>query len=647
MTHDPARPVHALPDWRGWNDRHLGLAIAQCRLAVAARMASSETDPDALKARLAALAAEQAEVEATLRSAGQVPALVALAERLGLSRLETDIVALCLAAEVDADVAGMLARPGRPGPHVTAGLAAAIAGGEAPSVFLALAPAGVLAALRIVEIAGDLPLASAPVRLAGRIRDFLLGLDRLDEQAAGLLLPLDTPALPAALKRIARKAAGLETVALLGPPEAGGRAIAAAAAAAQSRTPVRLDATLLPADPPTRERTIALVIRDCALSRLALVLDLHGIADPSSLIGLIRRRAGPVLAVAPSRAGLPAGVTPIVLPAADLTMRCAVWRAAAPDLDRAAATALARQFALAPETVGRIAADVPRGRGRRAGLWARAREEASPVLADLGQRIVPSAVWDDLVLPAEIEAALREVAGAARARATVEGWGFARHGARGEGLAVLLAGPSGTGKTLAAEVLAGTLALDLWRIDLSGVVSKWIGETEKNLRRVFDAAEAGGAVLFFDEADALFGKRTEVKDAHDRYANVEIAYLLQRMESYRGLSILATNLRANVDQAFLRRLRFVIDLPFPDEAARRAIWQRHIPPRAPVDAIDLDALARLDLPGGAIRNVALNAAAAAAAANAPIRMGHLVAAARREFAKLGRLAAALPAESAR
>jgi SpoVK/Ycf46/Vps4 family AAA+-type ATPase len=269
------------------------------------------------------------------------------------------------------------------------------------------------------------------------------------------------------------------------------------------------------------------------------------------------------------------------------------------------------------------------------------------VLADLGQRIVPSAVWDDLVLPAETEAALREVAGAARARATVEGWGFARHGGRGEGLAVLLAGPSGTGKTLAAEVLAGTLALDLWRIDLSGVVSKWIGETEKNLRRAFDAAEAGGAVLFFDEADALFGKRTEVRDAHDRYANVEIAYLLQRMESYRGLSILATNLRANVDQAFLRRLRFVIDLPFPDEAARRAIWQRHIPPRAPVDGIDLDALARLDLPGGAIRNVALNAAAAAAAANAPIRMGHLVAAARREFAKLGRLSAALPAERAR
>ena len=205
-------------------------------------------------------------------------------------------------------------------------------------------------------------------------------------------------------------------------------------------------------------------------------------------------------------------------------------------------------------------------------------------------------------------------------------------------MAVLLAGPSGTGKTLAAEVLAGALGLDLFRIDLAGVVSKWIGETEKNVRRVFDAAEEGGAVLFFDEADALFGKRTEVKDSHDRHANVEVAYLLQRMESHRGVSILATNLRANLDQAFLRRLRFAIDLPFPDETARRAIWARHIPPRAPRGDIDLDALARLDLPGGAIRNVALNGAALAAASGRPLDTAHLMAAAKREFIKLGRLA---------
>jgi hypothetical protein len=647
MTHDRARAPGTLPDWQGWNDRHLGLAIARCRLALAAHLAPSGTDAEAVRSDLARLASEQAATEAELRAAGQVPSLVALSERLGLSRLETDVVVLCLAAEIDADVAGMLSRPGRPGPHVTAGLAVALAGGAAPSAMLALSSSGVLAGLRIVEIAPDLPLAAAPLRLSPRVRDFLLGLDRLDEQAAGLLLPLEAPALPRALKRVVHAAAGAEATVLLGAPECGGRAVAAAAAALRGRAAVRLDPTRLPAEPAERDRAFALVARECALSRLVLVLDLHGVADASALAPLVRRRAGPVIVLAPTRAGLAAGVRPIALPPADPPLRAAMWRAVAPGLARADAEILARQFVLPPEIVARVAADVPEGRGRCAALWARAREEATPALAELGQRIVPSATWTDLVVPAETEVALREVAAAARARALVDPWGPVRHGARGEGLAVLLAGPSGTGKTLAAEVLAGTLALDLWRIDLSGVVSKWIGETEKNLRRVFDAAEAGGAVLFFDEADALFGKRTEVKDAHDRYANVEIAYLLQRMETYRGLSILATNLRANVDQAFLRRLRYVIDLPFPDEAARRAIWQRHIPPSAPTDGIDLDALARLDLPGGAIRNVALNAAAAAAASGEPIRMGHLATAARREFAKLGRLGAGLTLEAGR
>lgn len=647
MTHDSTTIPGTLPDWRGWNDRHLALAIARCRLAVAAEHAPQGADPEELASRLAALATEEAEAEAGLRAAGQVPSLVALSERLGLSRFETEIVVLCLAAEIDADVAGMLARPGRSGAHVTAGLAARLAGGTSPSAMLAFSSAGALVGLRIVDLADDLPLAAAPIRLPARIRDFLLGLDRLDDQASGLLVPLEQPALPQTLRRIAKRAAKQEVAALLGPPEAGGRAIAAAAAAGLGRRPVRLDAALLPSDQAQRDRAISLVVRECALSRLALILDLHGIGDPAALAALIRRRSGPVYVLAATRAGLPAGVPAIPLPAADPALRSAIWRTAAPGLATDTATSLGRQFALPPESVARIAADVARGRGRDAALWARAREEAAPVLTDLGQRIVPSATWDDLVLPPEPEAALRAVAEAARARAIVDGWGPARHGARGDGLAVLFAGPSGTGKTLAAEVLAGTLDLDLWRIDLSGVVSKWIGETEKNLRRVFDAAEAGGAVLFFDEADALFGKRTEVKDAHDRYANVEIAYLLQRMESYRGLSILATNLRANLDQAFLRRLRFVIDLPFPDEQARRAIWQRHIPSRAPTEGIDLDALARLDLPGGAIRNVVLNAAAAAAAANEPIRMSHMAVSARREFAKLGRLGPPLATENAR
>jgi SpoVK/Ycf46/Vps4 family AAA+-type ATPase len=202
------------------------------------------------------------------------------------------------------------------------------------------------------------------------------------------------------------------------------------------------------------------------------------------------------------------------------------------------------------------------------------------------------------------------------------------------GISVLFAGGSGTGKTMAAEVLANELRLDLYRIDLSSVVSKYIGETEKNLRRVFDAAEEGGAILLFDEADALFGKRSEVRDSHDRYANIEVSYLLQRMEAYRGLAILTTNLKEALDPAFLRRLRFVVQFPFPGVAQRAEIWRRVFPSGTPTEGIDPVKLARLNVAGGNIRNIALNAAFLAAEAGEPVRMPHLLRTARSEYAKL-------------
>ena len=228
-----------------------------------------------------------------------------------------------------------------------------------------------------------------------------------------------------------------------------------------------------------------------------------------------------------------------------------------------------------------------------------------------------------------------------RQRTTVyEAWGFAAKGSRGLGISALFAGASGTGKTMAAEVLAGELRLDLYRIDLSQVVSKYIGETEKNLRRVFDAAEEGGAILLFDEADALFGKRSEVKDSHDRYANIEVSYLLQRMEAYRGLAILTTNMKNALDTAFLRRLRFIVQFPFPDAAQRAEIWRRIFPADTPTDGLDIAKLARLNVAGGNIRNIALNAAFLAADAGQPVRMGHLLRAARSEYAKLEKVPAA-------
>jgi SpoVK/Ycf46/Vps4 family AAA+-type ATPase len=213
---------------------------------------------------------------------------------------------------------------------------------------------------------------------------------------------------------------------------------------------------------------------------------------------------------------------------------------------------------------------------------------------------------------------------------------------RGLGISALFAGQSGTGKTMAAEVIANQLELNLYRIDLSAVVSKYIGETEKNLRRLFDAAEDGGAILFFDEADALFGKRSEVKDSHDRYANIEINYLLQRMEAYRGLAILATNMKGLLDPAFLRRLRFIVNFSFPGPQERREIWQKVFPPQTPVEKtdekekLDWERLARFNLTGGNIHAIALNAAFLAAARGTPVTMSLVLQAAREEFRKLER-----------
>ncbi|MBS1912604.1 MAG: ATP-binding protein [Bacteroidetes bacterium] len=267
------------------------------------------------------------------------------------------------------------------------------------------------------------------------------------------------------------------------------------------------------------------------------------------------------------------------------------------------------------------------------------REESSRFIISFARRIEPRRVWEDLVLPADVMQQLREFCRQVRHRTTVYGdWGFAHRLSSGKGTIALFTGTSGTGKTLSAEVLARELGLDLFRVDLSSVVSKYIGETEKNLDRVFRDAQESNAILFFDEADALFGKRSEVKDAHDRYANIEINYLLQRVEEYEGVIILASNLSKNIDQAFIRRLHFSIEFPFPDETYRARIWQRVFPKETPVGAdIDLPFVSRqFKIAGGNIRNVALAAAFHAAEENVPVGMEHLILAMKREYQKLGR-----------
>lgn len=268
-------------------------------------------------------------------------------------------------------------------------------------------------------------------------------------------------------------------------------------------------------------------------------------------------------------------------------------------------------------------------------IWKSCVAHTRPKIEELAQRIEPVATWKDIVLPEAQTQILKDIAMQVRHRKKVyNDWGFAKMGSRGLGISALFSGESGTGKTMASEVLANELDLDLYRIDLSQVVNKYIGETEKNLKRIFDAAEGGGAILLFDEADALFGKRSDVKDSHDRYSNIEVSYLLQRMESYSGLAVLTTNMRNAIDKAFLRRIRFVAQFSYPDAKQRKEIWQRIFPKETPTQDLDFEKLSKLNVTGGNIRNIALNAAFIAAEAGQPVRMSHILQAVRSEYNKL-------------
>lgn len=342
----------------------------------------------------------------------------------------------------------------------------------------------------------------------------------------------------------------------------------------------------------------------------------------------------------------------LAVPVADVPLREMLWQLALAEETAEESDAwpaeLARRYAFTPGQIEEAAAGArsmahmrgKKGQNGLADYFQACRRQSHHGLAEMAVRIEPGHGWESLVLPAERLEVLAEICDQVKHRYRVYGeWGFDRILTYGKGLSVLITGPPGTGKTLAAEVCARELELDLYKIDLSGVVSKYIGETEKNLNRIFREAERSNAILFFDEADALFGKRTEVKDAHDRYANIETSYLLQKMEEYEGMVILATNLRANMDEAFTRRIRFVVEFPFPDAGLRTRIWQCHFPRQTPVDAdIDFESLgARFQIAGGNIRNIVVNAAFLAAAGEGKVTMEHIRKAVKREYEKIGKL----------
>lgn len=342
----------------------------------------------------------------------------------------------------------------------------------------------------------------------------------------------------------------------------------------------------------------------------------------------------------------------VELPVTDVLLREVTWENALerllPNYETTWPAQLADRFRLTPGQIRDAVEFVDNhgamNEGKRtvilSDLYAACRGQSNQNLAELATKIKPNYGWEDIVLPEDKVVQLKEICSQVKHRYQVIGeWGFGCKLSHGKGLSVLFSGPSGTGKTMAAEVIAHELELDLYKIDLSGVISKYIGETEKNLNKIFHEAETSNAILFFDEADALFGKRTEVSDAHDRYANIETSYLLQKMEEYEGVVILATNLRENMDEAFTRRIRFIVEFPFPNAASRLEIWKTHFPQEAPLsEGIDYEFLSRqFQVAGGNIKNIVLNSAFLAAGNSGIIDMEHILHSTKREFEKIGKL----------
>lgn len=506
--------------------------------------------------------------------------------------------------------------------------------------------------LLLVEDA-DRPFLGRALRVSDRVTAHLLGDDTPDPRPAELLAPwhpVRGVGDPAPLARTL--AAGVHLAYLREEQGGAGTALAASALSLAGRGVLGLDLAKLAEDPTPVEAVRALV-REGRLTGAGLVCaPLDALArDRPELLRLLTDTPLPTILVgrAPWDASWSAR-PPLLLhaPRVEPAVRAALWHEAydapvPPPLD--IGTLLA-PFLLTPDQVegaARSAAQTARldgGALRPHHVSQGARAQNAAGLDRLARRIEPAVTWDDLVLPADTHAQLRELTARARFRDQVLGaWGMRPGGGRGRGVSALFAGDSGTGKTMSAEVIAADLGLDLYTVDLATVIDKYVGETEKNLERIFSEAAGVNGVLLFDEADAIFGKRSEVKDAHDRYANVESAYLLQRMESFDGLAILATNLRANLDDAFTRRLDLVIDFPIPDARERHVLWERCLGPLLPrADALDLAFCAEsFELAGGNIRSVAVTAAYLAAESGEPVTMTNLIHAIQREYQKLGRL----------
>jgi hypothetical protein len=585
-------------------------------------------------------------------------ALDQLQHIFGLSDFELDLLLLCAGVELETEFAELCAtiQGNTQKSYVTFSLALLI---STQPDWGAFSPDRPLRRWKLIEIGGGNTLTTSPIRIDEQILHYLLGEHHLNERLMGMATPLVLPkCLVPSHQQLVEESTetwmtlsqveeSLPVLQFCGSDLASQRAIAATACRILNLVPYSLSADLLPTDLTNLSLVKSLWEREYLLNQAVLVVECLdvGASDPKQdrmTAYLLETLEAPIMLLSHDRRRQNSRpfVTSEVKTATAIEQQ-QLWQQAlgeaAIGLEQPMANLISYFNLSAPMifTLGAKAQQMQNPEPLPTVLWNLCRSQARPQLDELADRIESSVGWEDLILPEVELQVLQSIALQLRQRIKVyQEWGFGKKNQRGLGISALFAGSSGTGKTLAAEVLANELHLDLYRIDLSAVVSKYIGETEKNLGRVFDAAETGGVILLFDEADSLFGKRSEVKDSHDRHANMEINYLLQRMEDYRGLSVLTTNLKGAIDQAFMRRIRFVLNFPFPDQVQRAEIWRRAFPQETPTEGLDVMKLAKLGLAGGNIRSIALNAAFLAADAEETVQMKHLLEAARSEHIKM-------------
>ena len=644
------------------DDRFRGLYISDAQVDELLSAAGREPQPDHTldSADLAAVEAAADEDERT----GADIRLRRLARSFELDRVDVDVLLTALAPDLDPRFERLYAylHDDVSRRRASTGLALELAAGTGSFLAIGIDRAR-LHPSRPLQAGGLLvvdemerPFLTRSLRVPDRVTLHLLGDDTVEPLLAALAAaraPFSASSGRARDDVIRGLNAGIRLTYIRQRTGAAGATLASTAATEAGLKPLCLDVERL--EPGDDHAAVArAAIREARLTGSALVIGpLEALAERSPhAVRAFAEAACPVL-IFGSRAWEPTWTrsVPVVVeaPVPTPSQRRELWQLA---VDGTAAAAggepmqAAAHFRLTPEQVWRAAEAasqqaVAAGRPlEHADLQAGARAQNASGLERLARRIEPHARWSDLVLPADVVAQLGELTARVRQRdRVIDEWRMGTASSKGRGITALFAGDSGTGKTLSAEVVAGDVGLDLYVIDLSTVVDKYIGETEKNLDRIFTEADRVNGVLLFDEADAIFGKRSEVKDARDRYANVEVAYLLQRMELFDGLAILTTNLRANVDEAFLRRLDSIVDFALPEEEDRRRIWERHLNRGAPL-ADDIDAgflAAAFRLSGGNIRNIVLAASYLAAEEGGPITMAHLIRGTQREYGKLGRL----------